>query len=69
VRGLTISAHGGLDQLEYRTDLPKPEPKRGELRVRVRTVGLNHLDLFVLGGMPNVKIVPPWILGGCASAN
>jgi NADPH:quinone reductase-like Zn-dependent oxidoreductase len=67
VRGLTISAHGGLDQLEYRTDLPKPEPKRGELRVRVKAVGLNHLDLFVLAGIPNVKIVPPWVLGADAA--
>ncbi|MDQ3674780.1 MAG: zinc-binding dehydrogenase [Gemmatimonadota bacterium] len=67
MRGLTISAHGGLDQLEYRTDLPKPEPKRGEIRIRVKAVGLNHLDLFVLGGLPNLKIVPPWILGADAA--
>jgi NADPH:quinone reductase-like Zn-dependent oxidoreductase len=67
LRGLTISAHGGLDQLEYRTDLPKPEPKRGEIRVRVKAGALNHLDLFVLGGMPGVKITPPWILGGDAT--
>jgi NADPH:quinone reductase-like Zn-dependent oxidoreductase len=67
VRGLTISAHGGLDQLEYRTDLPKPEPKRGEIRVRVKAAALNHLDLFVIGGMPGVKITPPWILGGDAT--
>jgi len=67
VRGLTISAHGGLDQLEYRTDLPKPEPKRGEVRVRVKAAALNHLDLFVLGGIPGVKIVPPWILGADAA--
>jgi len=67
VRGLTISAHGGLDQLEYRTDLPKPEPKRGEIRVRVKAAALNHLDLFVLGGIPGVKIVPPWILGADAA--
>ncbi|MEX2110210.1 MAG: zinc-binding dehydrogenase [Gemmatimonadaceae bacterium] len=67
MRGLTISAHGGLDQLEYRTDLPKPEPKRSELRVRVKAVGLNHLDLFVLAGIPNVKIVPPWVLGADAA--
>jgi NADPH:quinone reductase-like Zn-dependent oxidoreductase len=67
VRGLTISAHGGLDQLEYRTDLPKPEPKRGEIRVRVKAAALNHLDLFVVGGMPGVKITPPWILGGDAT--
>ncbi len=67
MRGLTISAHGGLDQLEYRTDLPKPEPKRGEIRVRVKAAALNHLDLFVVGGMPGVKITPPWILGADAT--
>jgi NADPH:quinone reductase-like Zn-dependent oxidoreductase len=67
VRGLTISAHGGLDQLEYRTDLPKPEPKRGEIRVRVKAAALNHLDLFVVGGMPGVTITPSWILGADAT--
>jgi NADPH:quinone reductase-like Zn-dependent oxidoreductase len=67
VRGLTISAHGGLDQLVYRTDLPKPEPKRGEIRVRVKAAALNHLDLFVLAGMPSVTIKPPWILGADAT--
>jgi len=67
VRGLTISAHGGLDQIEYRTDLPKPEPKRGEIRVRVKAAALNHLDLFVVAGLPGVKITPPWILGGDAT--
>jgi NADPH:quinone reductase-like Zn-dependent oxidoreductase len=67
VRGLTISAHGGLDQIEYRTDLPKPEPRGGEIRVRVKAGALNHLDLFVVGGMPGVKITPPWILGADAT--
>jgi NADPH:quinone reductase-like Zn-dependent oxidoreductase len=67
VRGLTISAHGGLDQIVYRTDLPKPEPKRGEIRVRVKAAALNHLDLFVIAGLPGVTIVPPWILGGDAT--
>ena len=67
MRGLTISAHGGLDQLEYRTDLTKPEPKRGEIRVRVKAAALNHLDLFVVAGMPGVKITPPWILGADAT--
>jgi NADPH:quinone reductase-like Zn-dependent oxidoreductase len=67
VRGLTISAHGGLDQIVYRTDLPKPEPKRGEIRVRVKAAALNHLDLFVVAGMPGVTLVPPWILGADAT--
>ncbi|HEX6627223.1 MAG TPA: zinc-binding dehydrogenase [Gemmatimonadaceae bacterium] len=67
MRALTISAHGGLDQIEYRTDLPKPEPRVGEVRVRVRAAALNHLDLFVVGGLPGVKIAPPWILGADAT--
>ncbi len=66
MRGLTISAHGGLDQVEYRTDLLKPEPKRGEIRVRVKAAALNHLDLFVVGGLPGVTITPPWVLGADA---
>jgi len=67
VRGLTISAHGGLDKIEYRTDLIKPEPKRGEIRVRVKAAALNHLDLFVVGGLPGVTITPPWVLGADAA--
>jgi NADPH:quinone reductase-like Zn-dependent oxidoreductase len=67
VRGLTISAHGGLDQIEYRTDLPKPEPKQGEIRVRVKAAALNHLDLFVVSGLPGVKITPAWVLGADAT--
>ena len=67
MRGLTISAHGGLDKIEYRTDLIKPEPKRGEIRVRVKAAALNHLDLFVVGGLPGVTITPPWVLGADAA--
>jgi NADPH:quinone reductase-like Zn-dependent oxidoreductase len=64
VRALTISAHGGLDQLEYRTDLPVPDlPRKDYVRVRVQAAALNHLDLFVLGGLPGVTIEPPWVMG------
>lgn len=63
MRALTISAHGGVEQLEYRTDLPVPEPPRGHVRVRLDTAALNHLDLFTLGGLPGVTITPPWIMG------
>jgi NADPH:quinone reductase-like Zn-dependent oxidoreductase len=64
VRALTISAHGGLDQLALRDDLPVP-PLEGatNVRVRMRAAALNHLDLFVVGGLPGVTITPPWVLG------
>jgi len=64
VRGLTISVHGGLDRIELRDDLPVPELRHDtDVRVRIRAAAINHLDLFVVGGLPNVRITPPWILG------
>jgi NADPH:quinone reductase-like Zn-dependent oxidoreductase len=67
VRALTISAHGGLEQLEVRDDLPTPELRSStDVRIRVRAAALNHLDLFVLAGLPGATIVPPWILAADA---
>jgi NADPH:quinone reductase-like Zn-dependent oxidoreductase len=67
VRGLTISAHGGLDRIELRDDLPTPSlSSNAQVRVRVVAAALNHLDLFVIGGLPNVRITPPWIIGSDA---
>jgi len=67
VRALTISAHGGLEQLQLREDLPEPELRAGtDVRIRVRAAALNHIDLFVLAGLPNSDLVPPWIVGSDA---
>lgn len=63
MRALTISAHGGLEKLEYRTDVAIPEPGEGSVRVRVQAAALNHLDVFTLGGLPGVSITPPWVMG------
>jgi NADPH:quinone reductase-like Zn-dependent oxidoreductase len=65
VRALTISAHGGLEKLEYRTDIAEPQLRAPEdVRIRIRAAALNHLDLFVVEGLPGVVITPPWIMGG-----
>ena len=48
--------------------MPTPELKHpGDVRVRIRAAALNHLDLFVVGGLPGVTIASPWPLGadGC----
>lgn len=66
MRALTISAHGGPEQLELRDDLPIPTPAAGEVRIRVLAAALNRLDLFVLGGIPGVTITPGWIMGADA---
>ncbi|OYV62322.1 MAG: hypothetical protein B7Z72_15265 [Gemmatimonadetes bacterium 21-71-4] len=67
VRGLTISAHGGLEQLQLRDDLPMPALRAStDVRVRVRAAALNHLDLFVLEGLPGVTITPGWVVAADA---
>ena len=67
MRALTISKNGGPEQVELRNDLPVPELRAAtDVRVRVLAAALNHLDLFVVGGLPGVKLVPPFILGSDA---
>jgi NADPH:quinone reductase-like Zn-dependent oxidoreductase len=67
VRALTISAHGGLEQLQVRNDVPQPELQSAtDVRIRIRAAALNHLDLFVVHGMPGVTITPKWVLGADA---
>lgn len=63
MRALTISEHGGTEKLEFRTDVAVPEPSAGTVRVRLHAAALNRLDVFTLGGLPGVSIVPPWVMG------
>ncbi|MFI5245262.1 MAG: zinc-binding dehydrogenase [Gemmatimonadales bacterium] len=65
MKALTISAHGGLDRIELRDDVAIPELRAPvDVRIRLAAAALNHLDLFVVQGVPGVTIVPPWVLGG-----
>jgi NADPH:quinone reductase-like Zn-dependent oxidoreductase len=67
VRALTISAHGGLEQLAVRDDLRVPELRAAsDVRIRVRAAALNHIDLFGLRGLPGQQLVPPWVVGSDA---
>jgi len=48
----------------YRADLPEPTlVDSTSVRVRIHSAALNHLDLFVVEGLPGVTIRPPWVLG------
>ena len=67
MRALVINAHGDLERVEYRNDVPDPELRQPtDVRIRVRAAALNHLDLFVISGLPNVTITAPWVLGADA---
>ena len=63
MKAAVIERQGGLENLVYR-DWPDPVPRDGEVLVRVRACGLNHLDVFVRRGMPGFPVKTPFISGG-----
>lgn len=63
MKAAVIERQGGLDGLVYR-DWPDPVPGAGEILVRVRACGLNHLDIFVRRGMPGFPVPVPFVSGG-----
>src|SRR5579863_1405490 len=62
MKAVAFARTGGIDVLEP-LELPVPEPGPGDVLVRVRACGLNHLDLWVRQGLP-FQIPMPHI-GGC----
>jgi len=58
MRALYFDSHGEPSRLVL-GERPKPRPGGGEVLVRLRTASLNHLDLFVLRGMPGIPVELP----------
>ena len=63
MRAVVIREHGGPEVLTFE-ERPLPSPGPREVRVRVRAVGLNHLDLWVRAGVPGHTFPLP-IVPGC----
>ncbi len=45
MRAVLLTGHGGLDKLEYREDVPVPQPGPGEVLIRVGACGMNNTDV------------------------
>jgi NADPH:quinone reductase-like Zn-dependent oxidoreductase len=63
MRAVTIRAHGGPEQVRV-DEVPRPElqgPR--DVIVALRAGALNHLDLFVLAGLPGITHTFPWVMG------
>ncbi len=63
MKAVVIREHGGPEVLRIE-ERELPDPGRGEVRVRVRAVALNHLDLWVRKGVPG-HVFPLPIIPGC----
>jgi NADPH:quinone reductase-like Zn-dependent oxidoreductase len=67
MKALVLPRLGGWQQLTV-AEVPAPELRRpDEVRVRVHTAGINHLDLFILDGLPGISYTFPHIVGSDAA--
>ncbi|MEN3045671.1 MAG: alcohol dehydrogenase catalytic domain-containing protein [Candidatus Hydrothermales bacterium] len=62
MRAAYIESHGGPEVIRV-GEINEPEIKEGEVKVRIKACALNHLDIWVRKGLPNLKIQFPHILG------
>lgn len=63
MRAIVFEHHGGPEVLQYREDIPVPQPGPGEVLVAVRYAALNRLDNFVRIGWKGLDLNFPHILG------
>ena len=45
MKAVLLTGHGGLDRLEYRSDVPRPQPAAGEVLIRVGASAVNNTDV------------------------
>jgi NADPH2:quinone reductase len=50
MRAIVMSGHGGPEVLSSQ-ELPDPEPREGDILIRVRAFGLNHADVYMRAGV------------------
>jgi NADPH:quinone reductase-like Zn-dependent oxidoreductase len=62
MQALYFEEHGEPSRLIV-GERPKPGPGEGEVLVRLKAASLNHLDLFVLRGLPGIPVELPHIGG------
>lgn len=66
MKAVLIRKHGGPEVLEI-ADLPKPKAEAGQVVIRVKAAGMNHLDTWVRRGLPGVTPPLPMVLGSDAA--
>lgn len=59
-----LTGYGGLDKLEYRTDLPVPRPEAGHVLVQVVAAGMNNTDINTRTGWYNSSVTSGTTAGG-----
>ena len=51
MKGILVEKTGGPEVLQYRTDLPVPSPKEGQVLVKNTHIGINYIDTYFRTGL------------------
>lgn len=62
-----LTGQGGLDKLDYRTDVPVPRPGPGEVLIQVAAVGMNNTDINTRTGWYNADVTTGTTAAGGAA--
>lgn len=74
MKAIQIHAYGGPDQLTY-ADVPRPDPRAGEVLIRVHAAGVNPVDWKTRAGQGAARFfanpfpfIPGWDVSGVVEA-
>jgi len=62
VKAAFIEQTGGCEEIQF-GELPDPSPAPGEVLIRVSAVSVNPIDTYIRGGMVDMQLPLPFIVG------
>ena len=66
MKAAVIYEYGGIENVKVE-DVPQPKPQKGEAVIKIKSCGLNHLDIWVIKGRSAEKLTEAHIIGSDAS--
>ena len=66
MKAVVFHEHGGPEVLRYE-DVPAPVPASGQVLIEIKATSVNHLDIFLRRGLPDIKMALPKIIGSDAA--
>lgn len=69
MHAVLLTGHGGFDKLDYRSDMPTPKPKKGEVLVRITAAGINNTDINTRIGWYSKAVTQDTNTGGLDGFN
>lgn len=66
MHAVLLTGHGGYETLDYRTDVPVPQPAPGEVLIRVAAAGVNNTDINTRTGWYSKAVAEGSNAGGAS---